>query len=71
VCKIVIDDGALAGPWQGDVYTVVSGDSLSRISDRMLGDTARWREIYNLNKKVVGSNPNKIDINMKLLLPPL
>ena len=41
-------------------YTVVSGDSLSRIAAKYLGDGARWREIYNMNKKVIGSNPDLI-----------
>lgn len=41
-------------------YTVVSGDSLWKIAQKTLGDGSRWREIYELNKDTVGSNPNRI-----------
>lgn len=41
-------------------YTVVSGDSLSKIAKRILGNGNRWPEIYALNKKVIGSNPDLI-----------
>lgn len=41
-------------------YTVVSGDSLWKIAQKILGDGSRWREIYDLNKDTIGSNPNLI-----------
>lgn len=31
-------------------YTVVSGDTLSGIAQKMLGSASRWKEIYDLNK---------------------
>ena len=49
--------------------TVKTGDSLSAIAARELGDASRWREIYNLNKDVVGGNPNLIIPGQLLKLP--
>lgn len=41
-------------------YTVKAGDSLWKIAQNTLGSGARWREIYEMNKSTVGSNPNLI-----------
>lgn len=41
-------------------YTVKGGDYLILIAKKCLGDGNRWREIYNNNKSVIGSNPNLI-----------
>ncbi|MCY0922476.1 LysM peptidoglycan-binding domain-containing protein [Streptomyces sp. H27-G5] len=51
------------------MYTVKSGDSLSAIARRELGNEARWRELYALNRGVVGSNPDLIHPGMVLTLP--
>lgn len=40
-------------------YTVVKGDSLSKIAKALLGDAKRWREIHELNKDVI-KNPDLI-----------
>lgn len=50
-------------------YTVRSGDSLSAIARRELGNEGRWRELYAMNKGVIGSNPDMIHPGMKLTLP--
>lgn len=50
-------------------YTVKSGDSLSQIAQATLGNSDRWREIYDLNKGVIGGNPNVIVPGMVLTLP--
>ncbi|MGW6819254.1 LysM peptidoglycan-binding domain-containing protein [Streptomyces sp. NPDC055005] len=50
-------------------YTVKSGDSLSAIARRELGNEARWRELYAMNRGVVGSNPDLIHPGMVLTLP--
>ena len=51
----------------GDVYTVVRGDVLSRIASRF-GFTTN--DLYELNKDVIGSNPNLIEVGMMLRLKP-
>jgi nucleoid-associated protein YgaU len=50
-------------------YTVDSGDNLSAIAKQELGDANRWREIYELNKDVIGGNPDLIQPGMELKLP--
>jgi nucleoid-associated protein YgaU len=50
-------------------YTVDSGDNLSAIAQQELGDANRWREIYDLNKDVIGKNPDLIQPGMELKLP--
>ena len=45
------------------------GDTLSGIAQATLGNSGRWREIYDLNKGVIGGNPNVISAGMVLKLP--
>lgn len=40
-------------------YTVVSGDSLSKIAQREYGDAGEWRKIYEANKDTI-KNPDLI-----------
>jgi len=41
-------------------YTVKQGDTLWGIAKKMLGDGAKWKTLYELNKAVIGPDPNKI-----------
>ena len=52
----------------GGTYTVRSGDTLSEIAGRTLGDADRWREIYDLNRDQL-SDPNEIHAGQVLKLP--
>jgi nucleoid-associated protein YgaU len=49
-------------------YTVVSGDSLSKIAQRQYGHAGRWREIYNANRDIV-DNPDLIYPGQTLKIP--
>jgi hypothetical protein len=51
-------------------YIVKPGDFLSTIAFNELGDGNRWPEIYNLNRAVVGANPDLIHPGQVLTLPP-
>ncbi|WP_310393873.1 LysM peptidoglycan-binding domain-containing protein [Hymenobacter sp.] len=55
----------------GDSYTVVSGDSLSKIAKNHYGDAAKWPQIYEANKALIGNNPDHIEVGQVLTLPSL
>ncbi|KAA8783312.1 LysM peptidoglycan-binding domain-containing protein [Paenibacillus amylolyticus] len=50
-------------------YTVKAGDSLSKIAKFELGNSSKWNEIYKLNTKIIGSDPNRIKPGQKLVMP--
>ena len=50
-------------------YTIKSGDNLSDIAQAQLGDANRWKEIYQLNKDVIGDNPDLIHPGKTIKLP--
>jgi nucleoid-associated protein YgaU len=50
-------------------YTVKAGDSLSKIALKYYGKSDYWRKIYDKNKKLIGNNPNKLSVGMKLVMP--
>lgn len=55
----------------GDAYTVVSGDSLAKIAKNHYGDAAKWHQIYEANKAIIGTNPDLIEVGQELTLPSL
>jgi nucleoid-associated protein YgaU len=50
------------------VHTVVSGDTLSKLSKRYLGDANRYMDIFNANTDQL-KDPNAIKIGQKLVIP--
>jgi len=65
-----VDDGTPYGPYQESV-TVVSGDTLSALADRYLNASSRWREIYAMNRSVIGADPDRIEPGQRLRMPQL
>lgn len=51
------------------VYTVKAGESLWTIAKIQLGSGSKATAIYNLNKKVIGPDMNKIKPGQKLVMP--
>jgi nucleoid-associated protein YgaU len=49
-------------------YTVVAGDSLSKIAKRLYGDAQQWRKIYEANKDQI-SNPDLIHPGQTFRIP--
>ncbi|MGH7710447.1 MAG: LysM peptidoglycan-binding domain-containing protein [Gemmatimonadaceae bacterium] len=49
-------------------YTVVAGDSLSKIAKREYGDPNEWRRIYEANKHLI-TNPDLIYPGQELTIP--
>jgi len=50
-------------------YTVKAGDNLTTIAKVQLGDSSRWKEIYELNKDALGNDPDKVEVGTVLKLP--
>lgn len=48
---------------------VQSGDSLSRIAERVYGDPGKWRLIYEANQDILES-PDRVLVGMTLTIPP-
>ena len=49
-------------------YTVRSGDSLSSIAKAKLGSTARWSELYQMNRSIIGNDPSHLVVGEVLTL---
>ena len=50
-------------------YTVVKGDTLSKISKEQYGDANKYQKIFEANKPML-SNPDKIYPGQVLRIPP-
>ncbi len=50
-------------------YRVKSGDSFYKIAKTQLGNASRWKEIFELNKKVVSADPKRLKPGQVLELP--
>lgn len=50
-------------------YTVQHGDNLWNIAKENLGSGTRWTEIYDLNKSIIGDNPDLIFSGTDLKMP--
>jgi nucleoid-associated protein YgaU len=49
-------------------YTVVSGDSLSKIAKHFYGDASKWRQIFEANGDIL-KNPDLIHPGQTLKIP--
>lgn len=64
--------GALDRAASGDrprTYTVQAGDSLSIIASRTMGNGGAWPRIFELNRSVIGNNPDGLREGMVLRIP--
>ncbi len=81
--KIVLSVGNVAGVSQVDdrivvekpepeatFYTVVSGDTLSKIAKAQYGDAGKYPVIFEANKPML-TDPNKIYVGQALRIPPV
>lgn len=50
------------------IYVVKPGDTLSKISRRIYGNSSSWRKIYQANRHII-DNPRKLVASQKLVLP--
>ena len=59
---------APATPAGGQMYTVKSGDSLSKIAKHFYGDASKWHRIYDANKDKI-KNPDLIHPGQEFTIP--
>jgi nucleoid-associated protein YgaU len=59
--------GAAAAPLTQ--YTVRDGDTLTTIAQRHYGSSAQWQKIYEANRDVIGADPDRLRVGMKLRIP--
>ena len=55
-------------PPPAEIYTVVAGDSLSKIAKHAYGDANQWRRIFEANRDQI-QNPDLIRPGQKLRIP--
>ena len=60
-----------ATPVEGgrQTYRVKPGDSLYAIARDVLGDPARWKELFELNKELVHGDPSRLQVGQVIVLP--
>jgi len=56
------------GSRRTETYIIIKGDTLWFIAQKFYGQGSRWREIYDVNIAVIGSNPNMILIGQILTI---
>lgn len=64
-----VQDTVLANILGDDSYVVEPGDCLWEIASEQMGEGARWIELYECNREVIGENPDLILPGMRLLMP--
>ena len=68
--KVIKQTGSAKKEVQGKrTYTVKAGDSFYRIAEQQLGAANRWKEILELNKSLVGGDPQRLRPGQVLILP--
>jgi len=55
-------------PIESKTYTIVKGDTLSKIAEREYGDAKLWRKIFQHNKDTI-KDPDKIFPGQTISLP--
>lgn len=53
----------------GNTHTVATGETLSVIAERYLGSKGAWKRLYEANKGAIGSDPAKLKVGTKLVIP--
>ncbi len=49
-------------------YTIKSGDTLSELAHRFMGNANQWHKLYEFNKKVI-SDPDNLRVSVQIRIP--
>jgi hypothetical protein len=60
---------ARPSPSPAKTYTVVKGDSLWKIAQKFMGNGARYTELHEANRSIIGANPSLIYPGQVLTIP--
>lgn len=63
------DPDPAPAPAKGQRHTVASGETLWQLAEEHYGDGHYWKDIWEHNRKVIGSDPADLPAGMKLFLP--
>lgn len=63
-----VESGGSTVSASAQTYTVVSGDSLSKIAKKFYGDANAWKQIFEANRDKI-SNPDMIHPGQVLTIP--
>lgn len=69
VVPVATNATAPATPASMKIYSVREGDSLYAIARSELSAGTRWKEIYELNKAIIGSDPAQLKVGQVLKIP--
>ncbi|MDP7519817.1 MAG: LysM peptidoglycan-binding domain-containing protein [Phycisphaerales bacterium] len=56
-------------PTTGRTHRIGEGDTLTSIASDYYGDSQRWSEIFEANRTALGGNPDRLRVNVVLVIP--
>ncbi|MSR43799.1 MAG: LysM peptidoglycan-binding domain-containing protein [Phycisphaerales bacterium] len=59
----------VSGPTATSKHVVVAGETLGSIAGKVYGNRTSWKQIYDANKTLIGSDPSRIQVGMALVIP--
>lgn len=65
---LLVTNNRLATSEAAREYTVVAGDTLTKLAERFYGSNTEWGRIYNANRKTL-KHPDRVDVGVKLTIP--
>jgi len=73
VCRVpkLIEENTSRRPPVTKFYTIVEGDTLSKITHRHGKESSNWRDLYDVpeNRPVIGNKPGYLEPGAKLIIP--
>jgi nucleoid-associated protein YgaU len=51
------------------IHVVAPGESLTSIARSYYGDVAAWERVHDANRTLIGNDPDRLEVGMKLVIP--